>query len=543
MRTPAAKGAPGPAAEAEGMFAPFRHRAFAVLWTATVVSNVGTWMNEVGAGWLMTTLAPDPATVALVQAATTLPLFLLAMPAGALADIVDRRRMLMAVQVLMAGAALALGLLTAAGAMTPARLLALTFVLGIGAALAAPAWQAIVPQLVPRGALGSAVAMNSVGINVSRAVGPALAGSVIAAFGLAWPFLINAASFLGVIAALAWWRLPPRPAKPLPAERWAAAMRTGLRYARSSPALRATLVRALAFFAFASAYWALLPLVVRQQLGGGAPLYGAMMASVGVGAVAAAFALPRLKAAWGADRLVAAGTLGTALVLAVFAAVASPAAGLAAGLLAGACWVAVLSSLNVSAQTALPDWVRARGLAVFIAVFFGAMAGGSVLWGQVASAFGIPAALLIAAAGAVVGVAATRGFALQQGAALDLAPSAHWPAPLVAESVDPDRGPVMVTIEYRVAPEDRAAFLGAIRALSGERRRDGAVAWGVYEDAEAPGRFVETFVEASWLDHLRHHERVTVADRDLQAAVVRYHRGDEPPRVRHLIAADEEGSR
>lgn len=507
-----------------------------MLWTATVFSNVGTWMHDVAAGWLMTSLAPTPLMVALVQAATTVPIFLFALPAGTLADLVDRRRLLIGIMSVLAAAALALGLLTIMGAVSAGLLLAFTFLFGAGAAFVAPAWQSIVPQLVPRRELQAAVALNSMGINVSRAIGPSLAGLIIAGVGIAWPFFVNAASFLAVIAALAWWRPPPRRASPLPAERFWSGAKAGLRFARASAPLRATLLRAVAFFLFASAYWALLPLIARQELAGGPQLYGAMLGALGVGAVVGALILPRLKQRLGADAMVALGTGGTALVLTVLALVPLPAAAVGASFLAGVSWIAVLSSLNVSAQVALPDWVRARGLSVFITVFFGAMTLGSVIWGQTAALLGIPAALLIAAGGALGAAMLVRPFKLQQGAGLDHTPSSHWPAPVVAREIAPDSGPVMVTVDYRIAAEHRAAFLAAMRDLEAARRRDGAVAWGLYEDAAQPGRFLETFLEESWLAHLRHHERVSEADRALQARVRALHSGPGAPEVTHFTS-------
>lgn len=506
-----------------------------MLWTATVCSNVGTWMHDVAAGWLMTTLAPTPLMVAAVQAATTVPVFLFALPAGALADLVDRRRLLGAMATLLAGAAALLGLLVAAGTVTPAVLLAFTFVFGAGAAVTAPAWQSIVPQLVPRADLQAAVALNSVGINISRAIGPALAGFIIAGLGIAWPFLVNAASFLAVIAALLWWRPPLRPRSPLPAERFWSGLRAGLRHVGASPPLRAALVRAVAFFLFASAYWALLPLIARHELGGGAELYGALLGAVGLGAVLGALALPRLRRRFSADAVVAGGTAGTALVLAVFALVPRPEAAMAASLVAGASWIAVLSSLNVAAQVALPDWVRARGLAVFITVFFGAMTAGSLAWGQTAAVVGIPTALLIAAAGAPLAAFLARRFRLQQGAGLDLSPSSHWPAPVLAEGARSDGDTVMVTVAYRIAPAQRDEFLAAMDELGRARRRGGAYAWSLFEDAARPGRFVEQFLEESWLDHLRHHERVTLADQALQARIRALHEGPEDPAVTHFV--------
>jgi MFS family permease len=515
---------------------PFRHRTFAVLWAATVISNIGTWMNDVGASWLMTSLAPSPLMVSLVQAATALPIFLLALPTGALADIVDRRKLLLVVSGVMAVAALLMGLTVLAGAMTPLLLLLFTFTLGAGAALVAPSWQAIVPKLVPREELQPAVALNSVGVNISRAIGPALGGGVIVALGVAWPFLLNAVSFLSVILALLWWKPPASPPRHLPAERFWSAMRSGIRYARASGPLKATLIRAVAFFLFGSAYWALLPLIVRQQLGGGPALYGILLGCIGAGAVGGAFLLPSLKARLGPDNTVAAGTLGTAAALLVFSSLHEPVAVAAASMLAGASWIAVLSNLNVSAQVALPEWVRARGLSVFITVFFGSMTLGSLLWGQMAGLFGIPAALLTAAAGAVLGIVVSRPFKLQQGAGLDLAPSMHWPAPMTAGAVEPDRGPVMVTVEYRIDPKDAAAFLDALRKLADARRRDGAFAWGIFEDVAVPGRYLEYFMEDSWLEHLRHHDRVTQSDRAAQDLVHAYHQGADSPRVTHFLA-------
>jgi MFS family permease len=518
-------------------WSPFRHLAFAVLWAATVVSNIGTWMYNAAAGWLMTALDPDPLMVSLVQVATALPMFLFALPAGALADILDRRRLLIVVQVAMVLVSALLGVLVLTGAVTPWVLLAFTFLAGAGAALVAPAWQAVVPQLVPRTDLQPAIALNSVGINISRAIGPALAGVVIAGLGMASPFFLNAASFIGVILALIWWRPERATSRHLPAERFGNAMRNGLRHGRENPHLRATLVRAVGFFLFASAYWALLPLIARDQVSGGPQLYGVLLGAIGAGAVAGAFVLPRLKILLGPDRLVAVGVGGTALALVLFGVAREPLVALAASAIAGLSWIAVLSSLNVSAQVALPDWVRARGLAVFVTVFFGAMTAGSAIWGQTAAMLGLSPALLIAAAGAALAVPLTWRWKLQTGAEVDLTPSMHWPEPVVSREIAHDRGPVMITVEYRIDPKDREAFLAAISEFGHERRRDGAFAWGVFEDAAEEGRFIETFMVESWIEHLRQHERVTDADRVLQEAVHRFHAGGQPS-VAHLIAAE-----
>jgi MFS family permease len=517
-------------------WAPFRRPTFTVLWTATVIANIGTWMYNAASGWLMTTLDPDPLIVSLVQAATTLPMFLFALPAGAVADIFDKRKFLIVVEAVTTAVSALFAALVWRGWATPGNLLLFTFLIGAASALAAPAWQSIVPQLVPKEDLQPAIAANSVGINISRALGPALGGLTIAGLGIAAPFWFNAISNLGIVGALMWWRPPAKPARHLPAERFGGALRAGFRYARHNPHLRATLMRAVGFFLFGSAYWALLPLVARGQIAGGPELYGVLLGAIGAGAVGGAFALPWLKAKLGPDRLMAAGSLGTALALVLYGIAREPITALAASVTAGIAWIAVLATLNVSAQVALPDWVRGRGLAMFVTAFYGAMTLGSAIWGHVAGLIGLPAAHFIAAAGALVAVPLTWRWKLQTGAAIDLMPSMHWPVPLTAREVEHEQGPVLVTVEYRIRPSDRDAFLAAVAKLARERRRDGAYAWGVYEDAAEPGRLLETFLVESWLEHMRQHERVTKADRAVQEAVAQFQL-DGAPKVTHFINA------
>lgn len=527
--------------DAGSAWSPFGYSAFTVLWGATVASNIGTWMHDVASGWLMTSLAPSPMMVALVQTATTAPMFLFALSAGALADLVDRRRLLITVMTFLGLVACALAVLAFLELIDAWTLLLFTFMSGAGAAFVAPAWQAVVPQLVPRAHLQSAVALNSAGINISRAVGPALAGLIIAGFGIAWPYLFNAVSYLFVIGALIWWKAPASPRSDLPVERFGSAIRAGLRYVGASSTMRATLLRAAAFFLFASAYWALLPLIARQQLQGGPGLYGAMLGAVGVGAVSGALFLPRLKKLFSPDLVVAIGTAGTCLTLLVFALVDIPAAAVAVSFIAGASWIAVLSSLNVSAQLALPDWVRARGLSVFITVFFGCMTFGSMAWGQTASLLGIAPALVVAAVGAGLAAAASWPFKLGAGEGADLSPSMHWPAPIAAADLAYDRGPVMVTIEYRVAHVNIPDFVESMKELRAARRRSGAYAWGLFEDAADPGRFIEYFLEESWAAHLRQHERVAGADRKIQERVRALHVASEAPLVSHYLAPEPGG--
>jgi predicted MFS family arabinose efflux permease len=420
--------------------------------------------------------------------------------------------------------------------ITPGSLLIFSFIVTVGSAFTAPAWAAVVSQLVPKADLPAAIAANSVGINVSRAIGPAIGGIIIGALGIAAPFWIDAFSNIGVIAALAWWRPPKQSGTALPPEPFGKAVRTGLRHARYNRHLSATLIRATSFFLFASAYWALMPLVARTQIAGGPTLYGVLLGTIGVSAVSGAFLLRRLRMKLGADRLLSAATLATAVATGLFAIAHDPATAVLASLIAGASWIAAVSSLNVSAQVALPEWVRGRGLAMYVTVMFGALTLGSAIWGELATAAGLPAALLCAAVGAVVAIPLTRSWKLQTGENVDLSPSMHWPAPVTSHEIEPDRGPVLVTIEYHIDPKSREPFLRALARSARERRRDGAYDWGVFEDPAEDGRFIETFLTDSWLEHLRHHQRVTKADRIMEQAVRRFQIGGEPTTT-HWIGA------
>src|SRR5580700_10162364 len=516
--------------------AAFRHPVFVVIWTATLVSNVGGWMYSAASGWLMTSLNPDPLVVALVQTATTLPVFLFALPAGALADIFDKRKFLIVFEVLNTALCAVYAAMVGFGLATPENLLLFTFLIGAAGALTLPAWQSIVPQLVPKEDLTSAVAANSVGVNISRAIGPALGGAAIVSLGIVSPFWINAISNLGVVGALLWWR-PNSSNTVLPAERIGGAIEAGLRYARHSGALRATLIRAAAFFLFASTYWALLPLLARKQIASGPELYGILLGAIGAGAVGGAFVMPWLRAKLGPDPLVASGMLGTGVALTLYGLAHDASTALLASVLAGVSWIAVLATLAVSAQVSLPDWVRGRGLALYTTVFSGCLTIGSAVWGKIAAVLGLPAAHFLAAFGVLAAIPLTWRWKLQAGAGLDLTPSMHWPAPITSYPIQHDRGPVLVSVEYRIRPQDRQEFLQVLEQLGYERRRDGAYRWGVFEDAAVEGRIVENLLVASWMEHLRQHQRVTNADRRVQECVERFHLDDEP-KVTHFIAAD-----
>ena len=346
-----------------------RHSVFTALWIATVVANIGGRMYNAAAGWLMTILDPHPLMVG-GPGATSLPMFLFALPAGALADIIDKRRFILVLEILIAAVSAIFAALVTTDLVTSVTLLLFMFLTAVFSAIEAPAWQAIVPKLVPKQDLGSAVNANSVGINISRAVS-ALAGVIIAGFGIAAPFWLDAVSNFGVVGVMLWWRPPPEHAEGLPTERFTSAIRTGFRYARNNRHLRATLARAAGFFLFASADWALLPLVARGQIAGGPELYGILLAAIGAGAVGFALVLPRLKAKIGADWPVISGEVGTAVLLVLFGLAHEPIMAVSASIIAGMSWIGVLAKFNVSAQVALPDWVRGRGLAMYVTVFFG----------------------------------------------------------------------------------------------------------------------------------------------------------------------------
>ena len=387
LTSPSAIAPNGPTPSRWGVFG---NVAFTVILIVSCVSAVGIAMFDTAMSWLMTRLNPNPLMVSAVQVATMAPMFLLTVPAGALADVADPRRLLIAAQVGVVAVGAAFAVLVAAHWETPAALLATTFLLGAAGALAAPAWQMIAPMLVPKAELDSAIAFNNAGYNVSHAIGPALGGLAIAAVSMKLPFGVYVATNLGVLAALLWWRLPRKAPETLPAERLVSAMAVGLRYARNNRDLDATLIRAVAFFPFASAYWALMPLVARTQLHDGAELYGLLMALLGLGSIVGSLRLEPLKARLGPDGSAALGTLGTILALLLFAAARIPVVAMVASFVAGASWIVVMTTMFVSAQVALPDWVRGRGLAIFLTAYFGAMTVGSALWGEVANSRGNP---------------------------------------------------------------------------------------------------------------------------------------------------------
>ena len=522
-----------PAASASP-WAPLKQPVFRMLWLATVVSNIGSWMNDVGVNWTMLTLSTDPLAVAMVQAAASLPMFLFALPSGVLADIVDRRKYLLFSQLWVFIAAALLTVLSFTGHVTPAVLLIAAFFLSAGAAMSSPPFQAIVPDLVDKPSLGPAIALNSLGINISRAIGPALGGLILSLVGPWMVFMLNALSVLGVAFVLWRWKAEPGVQR-LPPEHFFPAVRAGIRYVHAAPVLRNVLMRTVAFFVFGSAGWALLPLVARRELGLGPGGYGIMLACIGVGAITGAVMLPRLRKQFSADRLMVLASVMFALTMLALAYVRHFWLLNACEFFTGFAWIAVLSTLNLGAQRSAAKWVKARALAVYLTVFFGSMTVGSAIWGQLASHFSISVSLCVAAAGMILASSTVLRWRLDQDPDLNLDSAIEddiAPRPEIRH----ERGPVMISYEYQINAADAHDFTVCMQDMRRVRRRGGAFAWSLYEDILQPGIFVETFVVGSWMEHLRQKERYTQNDRKIQNRVYGYHQGDNLPEVRYLVA-------
>lgn len=509
---------------------------FRALWIATIASNIGSFMQDVGEAWLMTSLTPSPLLIALVQAAASMPSFLLALPSGALADIFDRRRLLLFTQTWMVFAAGLAGILTLLRIMTPTLLLATAFLMGLGEALNGPAWLAITPEMVPSKELRAAVTLNGTGFNASRAVGPALAGFIITLFNPGIAFVLNALSFVGVILVLYKWRRSTQESQ-LPRERLHTAMRLGVKYVRHTPALQAVFVRSSVFILCASAVLALLPIFARQNLGLGAFGYGLLLGSFGAGAIAAAVVLPKVGRGLSSNNVTLAAT--GIFALTTLGETGLPFFALVCVLLfiAGGAWLTILSNFMTLVQVACPAWVRGRVLAVFMLIFSGSLVAGSAIWGEVASLMNAPAALRVAAIGLFVGLVAAVYYKLPEQYAFDFTPSFHLP-PLDKDAVSQSEAlrQAAVTIEYQIDPAEVGEFLRAMEEVRQNRLRTGANNWNLYRDVEDPTRYVEIFESPSWVEHLRLHERVSVADQQVEKKVRAYHVGDAPIQVSHFIA-------
>ncbi|MFI6094455.1 MFS transporter [Lentzea sp. NPDC051213] len=515
-------------------WAPLRRSAFRALWLAQFASNIGTWAQTVGAQWLMGDLGGTSLQVALVQTATTLPVFLLVVPAGALGDILDRRRVLVYGQALMLAGAGGLMLLAGTNRATPASLLGLLAVMAIGQALSMPSFQAIQPELVSREEIPQAALLNGVNMNVGRAIGPALGGLLIALAGPEATFAFNTVSFLGVLVVLMRWRRPSDH-RPLGTEHIATAVRTGARYVASSPLFRRVLTRCLLFIVFGSGLWALLPAIARGPLRLDASGYGVLLGSVGTGAILGAFVVPKLLQRMSKNRMVLFATWIYAAATSTAVLTQNLALVIVAMLLSGACWIATLSTFNATAQILLPAWTRARALAYYQLILMGGQALGAVVWGAMADAYDLRVAMVAPAiAMAVAALLATKWLPLND-RPLDVSPATYWEEP--PELDDTDVGPVLVTVEWPVADENADAFVDAMQKVGRARRRTGATMWGLFRDTEKPGTFLETFTVATWQEHLRQHlERGTVVDQLNQEAARALASGDAL--VRHLVYAE-----
>jgi MFS family permease len=529
----AAAASAGAAGNAESSpWAPLAHRTFRWLWFGVLLSYLGTWMQTVGAQWRLVD-APNAATlVSLVQAANTIPVMLLALPGGVLADSFDRRWLLFTVQAYFFIVGISLTVLTAIGFMPPSLLLAFTFALAIGAAVQLPTWQSTIPELVPRSDLRAATRLEGVSVNLARAAGPALAGVVIAGFGVATVFALNALSVVFLAVALLFWRR--RPGSEMQRERFVPALRAGGRYVSYSPVTRRLLLRVLIFVAPAMALWALLPLIASRQLHLGAAGYGALFAALGAGAIIAVLILGRLRRRLSTNGLLTPAALIFSAALVIIVLTSNFLVALTILVFGGLAWTAVLSTLNAELQVFLPVWVRARGLAVYMITFTGSMAVGSLIWGVVAQGLGLRITFFIAAGVMVAGVVAGLFWRVPEIGHLDREPAIYWPEPRLAIDPEPESGPVLVTVEYTVAADRQAAFLEVMDHLRQSRRRTGATRWGLYRDGDHTNRFLELFTVPSWEEHLRQHEgRLTGTDQEIEETALAF--SDPPARAEHLL--------
>ena len=512
--------------------APLRRPVFRMLWFTWLAANITMWMNDVASAWLMTSLAPSPLWVALVQSASTLPVFLLGLPSGALADILDRRRFLMVTQFWLAGIAIALAAAVAFDLMSAPLLLALTFANGVGLAMRWPVFAAIVPELVPRQQLPMALALNGVSMNTSRIVGPLLAGAIIAAAGSVWVFALNA--LLSVVAGftiMRWRRVHQE--SPLGRERFTSAMRVGVQYVRQSRRLRGVFARIAVFFFHSTALLALLPLVARGLPGGSAATFTALLASMGGGAILAALAIARIRRLMPVQRLLLVSAALQSVAMLVVALAPNVYLAVPAMFCAGVAWITVANTLTVSAQMALPDWVRARGMSIYQMSIMGSTAAGAALWGQVATWTGIAQSLLLAALTGTALMALVQRLFADHGIEEDLTPARVLKVPQAQEP--PRAGRIQVQIEYRIDPARMDEFMELMQESRRSRMSQGALDWQVMRDVYEPGRVVECVTDESWTEHLRRFDRVTADDVRLRDRKLAFHIGESPPVVSRFL--------
>jgi MFS family permease len=516
-------------------WSPMREPNFRRLWTAQFVSNIGSWMQTVAAQWVMLSLTTSALLVSSISVAASIPVLLLAVPAGALGDLADRKRLIFATQLLMLLAAAALAVFSALGALTPAILLALLFVIGCGTAASAPTWQTLQPELVGPKERPDAIALGSVNQNLARAIGPALGGLLLAATTASILFAVNAVSFVAVLAAVAMTAIPKR-VRTLPAEHALDAARAGARYVANSPTLLALIVRATVFIFPAGATWALLPLVARHKLGLGAIGYGLLLGCVGIGALAAATFGPVLRKHMAPRVLYSAAAIVIALAAVVLADSGSVVGDAIALVASGAAWISGIGLLAAAYQGEMPPWVKARGMSYYLVAFQGSNAVGGLVFGSVAQASSVADALLAIAACLLLGSLASWRLELPRAVSLDAEPAEPWLLPQLELQDAASAGPVMVTALWAVAPERLEDFLALARQLRRVRRRTGASAWRLYRQAEGEHELVETFIVGSWAEHERQHARMYPNDMAVIEALERTLRTDRPRIVHHSLA-------
>lgn len=506
-----------------------------MLWIAWLVANSCALISDMTSAWLMASLTASPTLVALVQTAAALPILLLSLPVGALTDGANPRYLLIAAHVWVAIVSALLFALQALDMLSAWTLLALVFANGVGLALRGPVMAAVLPQIVPRSELGPAIALNTVAMNIARVIGPVLAGVLIASFGERWVFALNAVLGLVLAIGLAFWRHDVAP-QPLPRERLLSAMRTGLGFVSHSKTLQAVLLKSGVFTAASMALIALLPVLTHRALGEDARIYAWLMACMGLGAITAAFILPRLRARWGPDQLVAAGGLCHAVCTLAMALTAQLVVAVPVMVLSGVAWMVVANSLTTSAQLSLPSWVRARAMSLFQMTIMGCTAASALLWGQLAERLGVEASLVAAAASGMLGTLLLRKSAIRIPEEGDLVPGDVSAAPPASTAPHDEQQPVMTEVAYHVAAENQNAFLATMERTRQSRLRNGALFWRLYREIGEPERFIEVFVDPTWAAHRLRQHRTTAGDLALKAARAAHHRGPEPPVIRRFVA-------
>jgi MFS family permease len=530
--------AAAPESSVPASLAPLLHPAFRMLWGVWLTANLCMWMNDVAAAWMMTSLTREPVWVALVQTASTLPVFLLGLPSGALADIVDRRRYFILTQFWVAGVAVAMSIVVLFDAMSPALLLAMTFANGIGLAMRWPVFAAIVPELVPRAHLPAALGLNGIAMNASRIAGPLIAGAIIAGIGTVYVFLLNAVLSVAAGCVIMRWRREHVP-DPLGRERLRSAMRVGLSFVRQSARVKAVLARIAVFFFHSTAQLALLPLIARDLDGGtngGAATFTILLACMGGGAIAAVLLLPKVRNRVTRDTLVWYGALLQAVTTLTIALSGNLALSMAAMILSGMAWITTANSLSVSIQMALPDWVRARAMAIYQMALMGASALGAAAWGHLASQSSVQTSLLIAAASGALMMFIVLRVVQDRGEVEDLTPAT--PASTPVASIAPAQRRIVVSIIYRIDPARAEAFIELMQESRRSRLALGALGWELLQDVNEPGLFIEQIIDESWTEHLRRFYRITEADVALRERRLEFHIGDGPPEVkRHVVVA------